>query len=819
MTATISKLRQLRNVGIFADHSHVTGTPDFRRYNLVYGFNGCGKTTLSRVFQSIAAEQLSPHLPAGGELTIELSDGTLIRADSLKCAISSRIAVFNHDFVSDNLIWRSGAAKPVFYIGTAQANALKLLQLLEKRIPRRREAFATAEKESRGKDRAFASLKTEIGKLVAEELSLGRRYNATNVEVDYGAFDLQTSQLLGEEERKARKALINREAPAQDIAFQRPAPFASAATVRQALAICHQALGGVMIEALRQHPGMTGWVKAGADYHVEHGLDDCLHCGQPLTPARIAALQAAFDTAFETHVRDIAETRTSIGELVEDLRGISDAMPVGELPAELLEPFRSARANLQAAGARCLAMLRAVRSSLEEKSHRPNFAVAAVLPEPIDSIDAIDAAIDEAVAAIAAVVAAHNLRNSRFAEEQDAARKELKSHHLREGHTRYAALRDAALAAERKRDIREHLADRLERQVVEVRDKLRSHGPAVETINALLKSFLGHGELTLATDGEGYRIQRRGKNAVGPLSEGEKTAVAFCYYLTKLEEDGRRKKDVIAIVDDPISSLDTKALNYAFSLLKRTLTDTSQLIVLTHNIDFMNEAKKWLYWKAYPRDDTKPPVASLLFIATSVSPCGTIRSSSIGELPVLLREYDSEYQYLFSLVYLFNEGRADQFAYLMPNAMRKVFEVFLAFKCPGSSGVESKLEQGTIRDCGIDPASLAALARLSNLESHGDSLDDLIKLPAMTVEESTGAAACLFRLIEMLDPEHFKGMKSMSRRANPVAVGTPAPARVLAAAPPPPPAPSTIAAQLGGAEPIVAAAQNEGSPPPPEPAL
>jgi hypothetical protein len=180
--------------------------------------------------------------------------------------------------------------------------------------------------------------------------------------------------------------------------------------------------------------------------------------------------------------------------------------------------------------------------------------------------------------------------------------------------------------------------------------------------------------------------------------------------------------------------LDTKALNYAFSLLKRTLTDTSQLIVMTHNMDFMNEAKKWLKGKAYPRDPVKSPSASLLFIATTVSPCGTIRSSSICELPVLLREYDSEYQYLFSLVYLFSEGRADEFAYLMPNAMRKVLEVFLAFKCPGSSGMEAKLDQGTVKNCGVDPASLAALARLSSVESHGDSLDDLIKLPAMTIE-------------------------------------------------------------------------------------
>lgn len=519
MTATIYKLRQLRNLGIFADHVHQAGTPEFRRYNLVYGFNGSGKTTLSRVFQSLAAEQLSPHLPVGGELTIELSDGTLIKADNLRSGISARIVVFNHDFINDNLTWQSGAAKPVFYIGAAQANALKLLQILEKRTGPRHQASMAAEKEWRGKDREFASFKTDTGKLVAEELSLGRRYNATNVEADYGAFDPLDAKVLSEEERKARKALINREAAAQDIIFHRPEAFASAELVREALTICSHSLGGVMLEALKQHPSMTGWVKAGLDYHVDHGLDECLHCGQPFTSERIAALQSSFDTAYEEHVRDIAECRSGIGELIDTLRAISDAMPIGELPADLIERFKAARADLQAAGARCLTMLRAVLASLEKKFSGPNMAVSPTLPEAVDSIDEIDRTINEAVAVIAAVIGAHNLRNSRFAAEQDEARNELKGHHLREGYYRYLALRNAALSAESQRDIRARQADTLRRRITEVRDKLRSHGPAVETINSLLKSFLGHGELALVTDGEGYRIQRRGKNAVGPLSE------------------------------------------------------------------------------------------------------------------------------------------------------------------------------------------------------------------------------------------------------------------------------------------------------------
>ena len=386
MTAIISKLRQLRNVGIFANHLHTAQTPDFRRYNLVYGFNGTGKTTLSRVFQSLGAEQLSIHLPEGGELTVELTDGTVIKADSLKNGVSSRIVVFNFDFINDNLIWTSGSAKPVFYIGMAQGNALKHLQLLEKRVAPRNRAAAAADKDCRAKEREFSTFKTEIGKLIAEELSLGRRYNATNVETDYQNFDLLDAKALTEDERKARKTLINRDAPPPNLIFNRPPTFASAATIRDAMVACSRSLGGIMIEALERHPGMAGWVKAGLDYHVENALAECLHCGQPLTPDRLALLQVSFDDSYEEHVREIQDSRMQIGNLMEALRAISGVLPTGELPADLAERLHTARADLQWAGNRCFAILRAIRLGLDEKANAPNLAVAPVLPEPLEGL-------------------------------------------------------------------------------------------------------------------------------------------------------------------------------------------------------------------------------------------------------------------------------------------------------------------------------------------------------------------------------------------------------------------------------------------------
>jgi wobble nucleotide-excising tRNase len=103
---------------------------------------------------------------------------------------------------------------------------------------------------------------------------------------------------------------------------------------------------------------------------------------------------------------------------------------------------------------------------------------------------------------------------------------------------------------------------------------------------------LGHKELSILSVEEGYVIRRRGRPIEGSPSEGEKTAIALCYFLSSLEAEGRSIRDRIVIIDDPISSLDSRALNYACSLILSRLANAAQMFVLTHNQNCMNEFKK-----------------------------------------------------------------------------------------------------------------------------------------------------------------------------------------------------------------------------------
>jgi wobble nucleotide-excising tRNase len=283
----------------------------------------------------------------------------------------------------------------------------------------------------------------------------------------------------------------------------------------------------------------------------------------------------------------------------------------------------------------------------------------------------------------------HNRANDDFRQTQEAARKKLMEHFLADRQKDYRRLETDVSGTKSELDNVEAQYQEQKQKAEHLRHEMRQHGPAAEMMNRMIHSYLGHNELQVSTLDTGYEIRRNGNPVSGSLSESEKTAIALCYFLATLEAEGRQLRNLIVVVDDPISSLDTKALHYAFSLLSRALDGASQLIILTHNLHFMNEVKKWLKRGA----KKKPPTAALLFLDVKQDIRAGTRTSSLKEMPTLIREYDSEYQYLFHLVLQFAEspdGQTDYF-YLMPNALRKVLDIFWPSSCPARKGSATRL--------------------------------------------------------------------------------------------------------------------------------
>jgi wobble nucleotide-excising tRNase len=431
-----------------------------------------------------------------------------------------------------------------------------------------------------------------------------------------------------------------------------------------------------------------------------------------------------------------------------------------QVSTELKSGYDAAKYVMSAELSRCEGHLAEVLRALTEKRQTPT-----QVPDTTEcTLRARGSAaqVGKLVATVNDILRNHNQAVDGFLDHQGKAHLAVRRHFVATLSEEFTSLVTEQTAAQKEDDQAAADLAAMKQAITQLRSEIREHGPAAETINALVAAYLGHGELTICAIADGYEIHRHGRPVEGAPSEGEKTAIAICYFLSTLESEGRSIKDLIVVVDDPVSSLDTKALNFACALVRARLTDCAQLFVLTHNLHCMNEFKK--AWKNKERsEDGKEPSATFLFMDVTVPGGQTARSTRIKPLSRLLRDYDSEYHFLVDQVLKF-ETTSDpeyEYAYMMPNVLRRVLDVFLAFRCPGTHGLASKIQQLCKENPTLDANRLTALERLTQMESHSDSLDDLITFSSMTVEEARAANSALLEMMQTVDPAHLRQLRRL----------------------------------------------------------
>jgi wobble nucleotide-excising tRNase len=758
-TPMIARFATLKGVGVFPNYTTAADVPELRKHNLIYGLNGSGKTTLSRVLASLGGGSMRPQLPSDCAFTIVLANGTVVKSTDGLQTLKGRLLVFNVDFIDDNLKWKEGTANPVFYIGKQQADLAEKLEKTEKDLA----AITAGQEQCRQKlvkaDKSFSDFKSAAAKAIAEQLGV-RNYNAAVLASDYGTRMYGPADEIPQEDIQPLLGAIAQQAPLpkRNLVDARPLALSSLSSTTQRL--LGTTLGELTVAELREHGQMVRWVKEGVEYHTAHALSSCLLCGNELTAERIEALKVALDNRLDRLNVELNQAKATAAALRDRATALATLPSTNDFSVELRTDFSAAAGPLSIKLGEAQDAAVQIIALLEAKLAAPTTRIDAATLITDDAAAVLVDAVAGLAANLNAVINRHNVGVDKFAEGKEAGRTRIKAHNLARNQASYRKLEGEARTAKAGLDDTATKQTALVKEAEALRQSVRTHGPAAGRINGLLHAYLGHKELDIATLATGYQIRRNGTPVTSSLSEGEKTAIALCYFLSTLEAEDRRRKDLIVVVDDPISSLDTRALHHAFGLIKSSLSDAGQLIIMTHNIHFMNAVKKWLMRAARPK--TGPATATLLFLDASQDAQSGLRAATIQELPKLLREYESEYHYLFHLVLKLVDGQDVGHLYLMPNALRKVLDIFLGFRLPGGSGLGDKMTQITA-EYKLDPTKMVALDRLVQLESHADSLDDIVTFSSMTIEETTQAAKTLVEMMKVVDPLHLDKMSGLCR--------------------------------------------------------
>jgi wobble nucleotide-excising tRNase len=227
-------------------------------------------------------------------------------------------------------------------------------------------------------------------------------------------------------------------------------------------------------------------------------------------------------------------------------------------------------------------------------------------------------------------------------------------------------------------------------------------------------------------------IQKRGIN--NSLSEGEKNTLAFAYFLSKINYEvidnvHDELEEYILVIDDPVSSLDENRLFNTALLIKNIFVGkTKQLFVLSHNLIFLKYLGNILSGdECQSRQD--------IYIEN-----GTIKS-----LPRPLQNYQTAYFYKLGRVMNFVQGKIE-YSYVkdyLPNYIRTILETFLSFKLcrlSQTGGPERKYRAADLHTLinSINNISLESYRHVGNIKDKVSLINQLLEIKKQVNPECHG---------------------------------------------------------------------------------
>lgn len=777
----ITRIQRIRGHRVFRDFVWPSnGLPDFGRFNLIYGWNGAGKTTISNLFRHLQRKEAITE----GDVQF-LIEGSVVQGSSLATTALPQVKVFNRDTVS-RLVFESPDQQfpPIYVIGEESGQKQQKIEALKQELAASISDAGSWVGRKSSAESAFESFCSDQAQSIKNLLTVpgGGRYNNYN-KADFKrtadslvAAAAMPTPLTAE---TREKYLATKSGAAMDkvplLSLRYPDLIDLTGKVRKLL---EKSVLSNILEELTTDPKVASWAGEGLTLHTgERATDTCRFCKQPLSADRLKHLQAHFNDEFKQFQGAIDDLIASVVSAKDSLASLSPpnksllyphlAQEYEKQVNTLLLQSNMVKAYLDALKAALLAKKEEPFTTLELDSfltnktspREPTGTLEKVFQIILAGFSAISASLGKnAFDRINSLIAAHNQHTDNFAGEVDQARKALEKDEVLAALADYQAKKQSISEAESGLAAVKGTTEGIRAKIAALEQDIRNHRIPADELNKEMATYLGRDELRFETKDTGYTISRNGQPA-SHLSEGERTAIAFMYFLKSLSGEDFDLKRGIVVVDDPVSSLDANSLYSAFGFMKARTEKAGQLFVLTHNFTFFRQVKNWFNYieKLRGRKPDPAKLKHVRFYMLKAPVTDGQRNAQIVVLDDLLHEYESEYHYLFRTVYEVAHRQATaQLAdyYGLPNTGRRLLETVLAFKYPEKSG---ELYQQLMGVEGFDEAKKARIIRFTNTYSHNNQIEDP-EHDLSILAETPNILSDILSLIEHVDADHYKGM-------------------------------------------------------------
>lgn len=675
----IKGIQRIKDLGIFSDYSRPAGTEDFVEKNILYGWNYAGKTTLSRLFQILERGELHPDF-INVKFTLTCQDDSSITEANFKSS-NKTVRVFNAEFVEKNLSWNGASFHPIVLLGEESIEAEKKIAKLAEVRERCRDSFKKKRELIAEIESVISDEKSRVAKKIKTTLRLVEAFTAHHLQSVLSMMALDGHDYrIGEEDIPNLLKLCLASESDKLLAV----PPLSAVTALNSLhaktitLLAKKPSFSNTIEYLENHPATANWVERGLPLH-EHG-EACQFCGNAVSHERLAQLHAHFSKDLTSYKQELS----AFIDLLGNRRLNVEEIPLTRVYSQFREDLANANGEVITSRDRYNAELSNLVSALQLKHQSPFAEVE--LPSITPSIEQ---EITEALSKVNDLLTRSNAITVNFDKEKRAALSALKFHYAAE----YYFESKVALRERKISRYKVHLekygsfGKSVNTKIAELEAMINLAQKGREEINRRISDLLGSNSLRInVVDELGhdrfslYRGDLKAKN----LSEGEKTAIAFAFFLTKLREI-KNIEDAIIYIDDPISSLDSNHIFQVNSIIKSEFffkdaahgdewkTRCKQIFISTHNFEFFSLLRE------LPCSQKK----TRYFQVKRLTP----ERSALTNLPKSIEKYSSEYHYLFGVLYGYHNSpdKTDlEILLAIPNAVRRFLELYTYAKIPST---------------------------------------------------------------------------------------------------------------------------------------
>lgn len=776
----------IKNFGCYKDykqHSKLGVGNDFNdeRVNIFYGRNYSGKSTYSKIFQSIELKQL-PEKYGDVDFEINLANRKVIKSSEIEThPLPIDCKVFNQRFIDDNIYLHNDNKLNSFQIsiGSDTNEILKKIEdiRLNELKPRNdklsqveSDIIENQQKTKKSENTLNSKLKktaSKIKSLTNPSVVVGNKYDIRDIREEFKKHSVHfpiipsraDKEAAAELEKKVEQAEVrilekNINKPPKIDLVSSDKNFNFTLFLENTKKLLSKVVSvSNILDEYKNSPDKINWIKHGVDIHGDNP-EKCVFCGNSIDGDLIKNLKLAFSDELSSLENELVLQNNMVKSEIQKLDSIpninkedyfNDSVAyIQNINKDIKITIDNRRRVLETLESKILEKQRDIFSKIEINDlNWSDFSeiqvkINSLYDDTIEQIEQFENRKTRSIDFLRRYYIVKEFPVSEFTKLSNEFDK-LKG--------------DMNEKSEEQKKLKEE-KEKFEQDIIELESSLKSESEAVKRINMILQNSLAHSEISLESvdDEEGiyFEVSRNEERAYN-LSEGEKSLIAFAYYIARLESlSTEEKSKTILFIDDPISSLDENNIFYIYNLIFCLLEKKEflQYFLSTHNLDFLKYTNKFSVKKDY-------------YLIEKTKEAENIPSKSyIKKLPKHLSNKVTEFVFLFEQIYRVATEKEDEnnfsVFYNFPNNGRKFIETFLYFKYP-----DYKTKNDDKINSYFGNENAAFIQRINNEYSHGEDRFDRARNPINTIEFIHDAKIILKTLYQN-DKDQFKAFLNNS---------------------------------------------------------